>query len=379
MIIAYNGDILCYKAGGLFVDSSPSPLIRLLSEETAREIAAGDFRSVIGLIVFFFVLLLGGAYFAGAETSLASVNRIRIMSRADNGSKRAKRVLYILDHFDAALTTILIGNNFMHIGCASLSALVAVRLTWGGFGPTAMSLITTLLVFLLAEMIPKTIAKACNESFALFVAPSLRFLMRVFYPLNVVFTSLTNGVKKLFRVKEQDEPTVSEEELHDIIETLDEEDDIDEDTADLMQSALDFTETPVGEVFVPLENVETVTLGMHPTEIVKIIEQTNHSRLPVKNRDGAIVGVVQIRKYLKEYLKRSGHVSLARVMDKPYYVTVGTPIDEQLAGMSKAKTHIAIVKDNDGSVRGILTVEDILEELVGEIYDEDDVGGVTDE
>ncbi|MBQ1632723.1 MAG: HlyC/CorC family transporter [Clostridia bacterium] len=361
------------------MDSSPSPLIRWLSEEAANEIESGNFRSVIGLIVFFFVLLLGGAYFAGAETSLASVNRIRIMSRADNGSKRAKRVLYILDHFDEALTTILIGNNIMHIGSASLTALVAVRLNWGSAGATATSLVTTLLVFLLAEMIPKTIAKACNESFALFVAPSLRLLMRILYPLNFVFTSLTNGVKKLFRVQDEEEPTVSEEELHDIIETLDEEDDIDEDTADLMQSALDFTETPVGEIFVPLENVETVTLGMHPTEIVKIIEQTNHSRLPVKSREGEICGVVQIRKYLKEYLRRQGHVSLARVMDKPYYVTVGTPIDEQLAGMSKAKTHIAIVRDNDGKVLGILTVEDILEKLVGEIYDEDDVGGVADE
>ena len=350
----------------------------MLSEETAS-IKAGDFKSVVGLIVFFFVLLLGGAYFAGAETSLASVNRIRIMSRADNGSKSAKRVLYILDHFDEALTTILIGNNIMHIGSASLTALVAVRLSWDSAGKTATSLLTTLLVFLFAEMIPKTIAKACNERFALFVAPSLRFLMRVLYPLNFVFTSLTNGTKKLFRVKDEEEPTVSEEELKDIIETLDEEDDIDEDTADLMQSALDFTETPVGEVYVPLENVETVSIGMHPTEIVKIIERTNHSRLPVKNREGEIVGVVQIRKYLKEYLKRSGHVSLARVMDKPYYVTVGTPIDEQLAGMSKAKTHIAIVRGSDGKVLGILTVEDILEELVGEIYDEDDAGGVVDE
>ena len=361
------------------MDSSPSPLIRLLSETAAAEIKAGNFRSVIGLCVFFLVLLLGGAYFAGAETSLASVNRIRVMSRADNGSRSAKRVLYILDHFDAALTTILIGNNIMHIGCASLSALVAARLNWGSAGATATSLVTTLLVFLLAEMIPKTIAKACNESFALFVAPSLRFLMRVFYPLNVVFTSLTNGIKKLFRVKDEEEPTVSEEELHDIIETLDEKDDIDEDTADLMQSALDFTETPVGKIFVPFDEVETVTLGMQPGEIVKIIEQTNHSRLPVVNREGTIVGVVQIRKYLKEYLRRNGHVSLSRVMDKPYYVTVGTPIDDQLAGMSKAKTHIAVVKDNDGKVLGILTVEDILEELVGEIYDEDDVGGELDE
>ena len=360
------------------MDSSPSPLIRWLSEKAANEIMAGDFRSVIGLIVFFIVLLLGGAYFAGAETSLASVNRIRIMSRADNGSKSAKRVLYILDHFDAALTTILIGNNIMHIGCASLATLVAARLNWGSAGTTATSLATTLLVFLLAEMIPKTIAKACNENFALFVAPSLRLLMRVLYPLNFVFTSLANGLKKLFRVKTEEEPTVSEEELHDIIETLDEEDDIDEDTADLMQSALDFTETPVGEVYVPLKDVQTVSTAMQPSEIVKIIEATNHSRLPVINREGEIVGVVQIRKYLKEYLKRNGHVSLTRTMDKPYYVTVGTPIDEQLAGMSKAKTHIAIVKDNEGTVLGILTVEDILEELVGEIYDEDDVGGETD-
>ncbi len=351
----------------------------MLSEKAAREVQAGDFRSVIGLIVFFFVLLLGGAYFAGAETSLASVNRIRIMSRADNGSKSAKRVLYILDHFEAALTTILVGNNIMHIGCASLSALVAARLNWSSAGATATSLVTTLLVFLLAEMIPKTIAKACNESFALFVAPSLRFLMRILHPLNLVFTSMTNGIKKLFRVKEEEEPTVSEEELHDIIETLDEEDDIDEDTADLMQSALDFTETPVGEVYVPLQDIETVSLGMQPHEIVKAIEATNHSRLPVRNREGKIVGVVQIRKYLKEYLRRSGHVSLSRVMDKPYYVTVGTPIDEQLAGMSKAKTHIAIVRDNDGNDLGILTVEDILEELVGEIYDEDDVGGEVNE
>ena len=360
------------------MDSSPSPLIRLLSEEAANAVRNGDFRSIIGLIVFFLVLLLGGAYFAGAETSLASVNRIRIMSRADNGSKRAKRVLYILDHFDAALTTILIGTNIMHIGCASLSALVAARLNWSSAGATATSLVTTLIVFLLAEMIPKTIAKACNERFALFAAPSLRLLMRILYPLNVVFTSMANGVKKLFRVKEEEEPTVSEEELHDIIETLDEEDDIDEDTADLMQSALDFTETPVGEVYVPLKDIETVSLGMQPHEIAKAIQATNHSRLPVRNREGEIVGVVQIRKYLKEYLKRNGHVSLSRVMDKPYYVTVGTPIDEQLAGMSKAKTHIAIVRDNDGKDLGILTVEDILEELVGEIYDEDDVGGETD-
>ncbi len=358
------------------MDSSPciGPVLPFHAAAAATR-AAQSPQSVIWLILFFIALILGGAYFAGAETSLASVNRIRMMSRADNGSKSAKRVLYILDHFDSALTTILIGNNIMHIGCASLATLVATRLSWGDLGTTLSSLGTTVIVFLIAEMIPKTIAKSCNERFALFVAPSLRILMKLLKPLCFVFTALANGVKKLFHVKSAEEPTVSEEEFHDIIETLDKEDDIDDETTELMQSALDFTETPVAACYTPWEQVESIQNTMQPAEIVKIIDRTNHSRLPVTNDKGDVIGMLQIRKYLKAYIRFNGHVSLQRVMDKPFSVTTGTPIDEQLAGMSASKTHIAIVCDEQGDLKGILTVEDILEELVGEIYDEDDVGG----
>lgn len=357
------------------MDSSP---IGPLLSAAAGAIDAIGVGGIVRFVLFFVLLLIGGAYFAGAETALSSVNRIRMMTYADDGSKKARRVLYILDHFDEALTTILIGNNIMHIGSATLATVVATRLMWGDFGVSMASLLTTFSVFLLAEMIPKTIAKACNESFALFVAPSLRVLMKLFYPLNIAFTAIADLAKKVFRVKEEEEPTVSEEELHDIIETLDEENGIDEDTTELMQSALDFTETPVAEVFTPWEQVTYLRSGMRPDEIVSIIENTNHSRLPVMNRAGKVIGIVQIRKYLKAYLQFHENVQLQKVMDRPFFVRLGTPIDEQLAGMSASKTHIAIVRDDEQNAIGILTVEDILEELVGEIYDEDDEGGEPD-
>lgn len=352
-----------------FVDSSPIGPLLWAAEDAASSV---DFGFLARFIVYFLLLIAGGAYFAGAETALSSVNRIRMMTYADDGSKKARRVLYILDHFDEALTTILIGNNIMHIGAATLATLVAARLKWDDFGMSMTSLGTTFIVFFLSEMIPKTIAKACNERFALLVAPSLRVLMKVLYPLNLLFTAIADGAKKLFRVKEEEEPTVSEEELHDIIETLDEEGEIDEDTTELMQSALDFTETPVAKVFTPWEQVTFLRSTMKPKEIVSIIEETNHSRLPVLNKAGHVIGIVQIRKYLKAYLQFKENVQLQRVMDRPYFVKLGTPIDEQLAGMSASKTHIAIVRDENENAVGILTVEDILEELVGEIYDEDD-------
>ena len=357
------------------MDSSPIGAFLRAAQDGIGSI---DVAGIARFVLYFLLLLAGGAYFAGAETALSSVSRIRMMTYADDGAKKARRVLYILDPFDEALTAILIGNNIMHIGSATLATVVATRLAWGDFGVSMASLATTLLVFFLSEMIPKTIAKACNERFALFVAPSLRVLMKLFYPLGVVFSAIADLAKKLFRVKDREEPTVSEEELHDIIETLDEEDGIDEDTTELMQSALDFTETPVAEVFTPWEQVTFLRSNMKPAQIVSIIQETNHSRLPVVNRSGKVIGIVQIRKYLKAYLQFHDNVQLQRVMDRPYFVQMGTPIDEQLAGMSAAKTHIAIVKDESENAIGILTVEDILEELVGEIYDEDDKGGDSD-
>ena len=353
------------------MDADPSSIpIRMLLNESVSQ-AAG--RSPAGLVLFFLVLLVCSAFFAGSETALSTVNRIRMMSYADDGDRRARRVLYILDHFEEALSAILIGNNIMHIGSAALATLTATRL-WGEGAVAATTVVTALLVFLAAEMIPKSFAKACSERFALFCATPLLLLMRVLKPFIHLFTGLSRYLKKVARVPEEEDPTVTEDELHDIIDSIipDEENGVDEDTAELVQSALEFTETPVRDVFTPWDQVTILRSDMSPKTIVGLIEMSPHSRLPVVDRDGDVVGMLQIRKYLKSYIQRQGHVSLSRVMDKPTFVTVGIPIDELLDTLSSQRVHAAIVRDADGEPLGIVTVEDILEELVGEIYDEDD-------
>ncbi|MDO4564475.1 MAG: hemolysin family protein [Clostridia bacterium] len=329
--------------------------------------------SPLGLLFFYILLLCGAAYFAAVEASFSSVNRIRMMSLADDGNKRARRVLYILDHFDKAITTILIGTNIMQIGCASLATLIAVRMSL----PVAVAtVVTTVLVFFAAEMIPKTFAVASSERVTMFFSRSLQLLMKVLTPISYPYEKLAAFAKKPFKKKLQtEELTVTEDELHDIIETVAKEGTLDEDRTELMQSALDFQKTTVSEAFTPWDRVVFVKTSMPSAEIKEIISSGNHSRLPVLNDRGDVVGVLQIRKYLKAYIERDGHLPLYRVMDPPEFVSAELPIDELLQTLSAHKTHIAIVRDEKHEPVGIITVEDILEELVGEIYDEDDEGG----
>ncbi len=330
-----------------------------------------DDGSPIGSIVLIVCLIFGGAYFASAETALATVNRIRMMSLCENGDKRAKRVLYILDHFDQALTSILIGNNIMHIACASTATVLASRL-WGVSAVTAATFVTTFVVFLFAEMLPKRFAKAASEPYALAISASLLFFVKLLSPVARVFSSLGNLIGKPFR-KKTEEPTVTEDELYDIIETVATEGVIDEEKTELVQSALEFSDTVAKDILTPWECVVKIRVSMTAEEILEVIKRNVHSRLPVVDVHGEPIGMLQIRKYLKAYLK--GGVILAKVMDDPKYVGAFTAIDDLLPAMSAQRTQIAIVRDDAGKTLGIVTVEDILEELVGEIYDEDDAEG----
>lgn len=331
-----------------------------------------DDGSPIGYIVLIVFLLFGGAYFAGSETALASVNRIRILSLSENGDKRAKRVQYILDHFDQALTTLLIGNNIMHIACASTATLLASKL-WGVSAVTLATFATTFVVFLFAEMLPKRLAKMAAEPLAKLVAPSLLLLMKLFYPISLVFSALSHTLEKPFQTQETDEPTVTEGELYDMLETAANEGVIDEETTELVQSALEFSETTAADILTPWPQVVCITNTMDAEAIVARIKKNVHSRLPVVDEHGAVVGMLQIRKFLKAYLK--GSVALADVTDAPKYVSAHTNIDDLLPAMSEQRTQLAIVRSDAGETLGVVSVEDILEELVGEIYDEDDVGG----
>lgn len=257
-----------------------------------------DDGSPIGYLISIFLLILGGAYFAGTEIALASVNRIRMMSHADNGNKRAARVLYILDHFDKALTTLLIGNNIMHIGCASIATLMATKL-WGVKAVPATTVVMTVVVFFVSEMVPKRFAKACNERFALAVSGSLLALMKAFTPISFVFSKLSAWVSKPFK-KQQEEPTVTEDELYDIIETIAAEGAIDEEKSELVQSALEFSDTTVRDVLTPWEKVVCIPVDAPDEAILSTIRENAHSRLPVVDEEGHPIGVLLIRKYLAD-------------------------------------------------------------------------------
>ncbi len=334
--------------------------------------------SPAGYLIAILVLLLLAAYFAGAEIALASVNRIRLSNRAEDGDKRAKRVIYILDHFDKALTTLLIGTNVTHAGIATLSTVFTYTLfdsieAMPDYAVTVSTVISTVVVFLIGEMIPKAFAKACNEKFALAIAGSLIFLMKVLTPISIFFATISEWVSRPFKKRAEATPTVTEDELYDIIETFVEENDIDEETEELVQNAIEFSERTAKDVMTPWNKVLHIHEKDSNESVLELIRNSTHSRLPVVDDEGWVVGTLSIRTFLKHHYKKE-QFNVRQLMRSAAMINDTTPVDDLLSTLSANRTHIAYVQ-SAGKILGIITVEDILEELVGEIYDEEE-GGV---
>ena len=335
--------------------------------------------SPAGYLIFIFVLLLFGAYFAGAEIALASVNRIRLTNRAEDGDKQAKRVIYILDNFDKALTTLLIGTNVTHAGIATLSTVFTYTLfdsidSMPDYAVTVSTIISTVVVFLISEMIPKAFAKACNEKFALAISGSLVLLMKIMTPISFIFSTICEWASRPFKKKAEDTPTVTEDELYDIIETFVEENNIDEETEELVQNAIEFSERTAKAVMTPWKKVLHIHERDTNDKVLEIIRNSTFSRLPVVNDEGWVVGTVSIRTFLKCNYKKE-KFNIREIMTSATIIDASTPVDDLLATLSANRTHIAYVQ-SAGKILGIITVEDILEELVGEIYDEKEEGAV---
>ena len=335
-----------------------------------------DDGPAVSIILFVILIVLSG-YFSGTEISLASVNRIHMMSKASKGKRSAKRVLWLLDNFDEALSVLLIGNNVVNIGCATLATAITLHL--GAYWVTVATIVATVVIFIFGEILPKSFARSCNEKFAEFASLPLIILMKVLKPVSIAFTALSTFVSKPFKAKAENQVTMTEEELTDIVENISQEDGFDEERSELMKSALEFSSSTAGEVMTPWEKVEYISVALKTHEILKIVKNSIHSRIPVTDRKGNIKGVLQIRNFFKAYMKNRKNVILASIIDYPYYVDADEPIDDVLTAMSNHRRNLSFVRDNDGDVVGILTVEDILEELVGEIYDENDIGGALDD
>ena len=317
------------------------------------------------------VLLFCAAYFGVAETAFASASRNKIKTAAERGDPRARSALFVLDNFDRAVTTILISTNIVHIAVASI-VTVAVTRRWGLSAVSVSTILTTLVVFFAGEMLPKSIAKKYPERFSKATAGSLRALMTLFYPLSAALTWIGQGAAKL--TKGDAEISVTEDELYDIIEDMTEEGTLDEEQGDLISSALQFGEVTVESVLTPRVDLVALDIADSLEEVLACIKSTNHSRLPVyEGSVDNIIGVLQIRRFIKAYLRQGDALELRPLLDEVFFVHQSTNIDELLPIMSKRRLNMAVVTDNYGGTLGIVTVEDILEELVGEIWDEDDV------
>ncbi len=320
-------------------------------------------------ILLIFVLLILGAYFASSEIALSSVNRIRIRILAERGDRGAKNVQYILDHFDQALSTILIGNNLSHILASSIATVWAARM-WGTNAVAATTLVLTVIVFFFAELLPKRIAKKYSETYSQTIAGSLVRLMRISAPLASVLTAIANKAANLFGGPKD---SVTEDEFHDMVENMAEDGALNAEKGGLVQSALDFSEMTAADILTVRVDVKAVDDMDDVEEILDTIRSVRHSRLPVyHDTKDNVVGVLSCRSYVKAYLKEGERVDIHQIMDPPVFVHESTEIADLLSLMNHRKASMAIVTDDYGGMEGIVTVEDIQEEMVGEIWDEDD-------
>lgn len=316
-------------------------------------------------------LLFCAAFFAVAETAFASSSRAKLKAAADRGESGAESALYVLDNFDRAISTLLICTNIVHISAASI-VTVAVTKRWGLSAVSLSTIITTIVVFFAGEMLPKSIAKKYSERFAKRCAAPIRFFMKLFAPLSALLTFLGQSAAKL--TKGDAQISVTEDELYDIIEDMTEEGTLDEEQGDLISSALQFGDVTVESVLTPRVDVAAIDIDDSPEEILDFIKTQNHSRLPVyEGSIDNIIGVLQIRRYIKAYLHQQNALDIRSLLDEVFFIHQSANIDELLPIMSKRRLNMAVVTDNYGGTLGIVTVEDILEQLVGEIWDEDDV------
>ena len=324
--------------------------------------------------LFIAALLAVAAFFALAETAVTSVSRIRLKTRADRGERSAEKALFVLDHFDEAISAMLIGTNIVHLTIATLVTLM-VRRTWGAGWVALGTILCTVTVFFAGEMLPKSIGKRYSERCALAAAPSLCFFMRIFAPLARALTVTGEAFSRLF--KGEPEVTVTEDELYDIIETMTDEGELDQERGELIHSALEFGDVTVEHVFTPRVDLTALDVNATSQQVLDTIRRCRHSRLPVyEGSIDNVVGVLQIRRYLRAYLRGDELPGLRSMMDEPCFVHESASVDELLEELNRRKLSIAVVTDNYGGTAGIITVEDILEELVGEIWDEEDVAQV---
>jgi len=327
-----------------------------------------DWPSLLCLVV----LLSLSAFFSASEMAFSSLNLMRIKALEQDGDKRAKGVLHIVEHFDKTLSTILVGNNVVNIAAASLATVLATR-TFGARGVAPATAVMTVLVLTFGEILPKSFAKENAERLALAVSRPMLVLMKVLTPVVWPFLKLRSVGRQKEDGQEDESPTMTEEELKYMVEAIQEEGVLEPQESELVQSALDFDEITAQEILTPRVDVEALDIAAPSDELLKTVTSVHYSRMPVfEETVDNIQGVVRTRDILEAAMKNGGRVDLARLMTPCMYIHKTMKLSRLLRMFQKNKTHLAVVTDDYGGTLGIVTLEDVLEQLVGEIWDEKD-------
>lgn len=322
----------------------------------------------ISLIIIILCIIMS-AYFSATETAFSSLNRIRVKNMAEKGNKRAKLVLKLSENYDSLLSTILIGNNIVNIASASLATVLFVQMLGDKTGPSVSTAVTTVVVLIFGEVSPKSIAKESPEKFAMFSAPILRVLVILLTPFNFLFGQWKKLLSLLF--KSEGNPSITEEELLTIVEEAEQEGGIDEQESTLIRSAIEFSELEARDILTPRIDLTGAPADATKDEIAKIFAETGYSRLPIYNENiDHIIGII----YQKDFHNYVYHTDkdISSIIRPALFITKTRKIDELLKELQQRKSHIAVVLDEYGGTIGIVTLEDILEELVGDIWDEHD-------
>ncbi len=316
------------------------------------------------------ILIVCSAFFSATETALNSANKIRLKNMADNGSHAAQRTLNILAKYDKALTTILIGNNIVNIACSSIATILAINLVGEKYGSLVSTIATTVIVLIFGEVMPKSIAKDFAEPMAMIASGIISFLMVIFTPFSVFFILLKKGLSKIFHRKES--VSMTEEELKVMIDEIEDEGVLETQESNLVRSALEFDEITVDEIITPRVRITAVEAGENIDDVRRKFLQEEYSRMPVYERTlDNIIGIITEKEFFKQY-EKSSDFTIRSIMQETIYLPQMQKLSEVFRTMQKQKCHMSVVLDQHGGTLGIVTMEDILEELVGEIWDESD-------
>ncbi len=329
----------------------------------------------IGLLICGIVLcIMFSALFSASEMALSSANKVRIENDAEEGNKRAQKTLQLIENFDDSLGAILIGNNLVNIAASSISSVLVILLTGSDELTWIATVVITVLVIIFGETIPKITAKQNATRFSLKITPFVRFLSIVLKPLVKAVVWLVNLLtpKKELEEDEEDEDE-SIEELATIIETAEDEGVLDEDQKELLIAAIDFADISAYEVMTARVDIDAIDIEDSMEEIMELVNSTPFTRLPVyEDSIDNIIGVLHLNDLLKE-LAKNDKADIRSILMEPVFVYRTTKLPSVLQALREANQHMAIVTDEYSGIDGIITMEDVLEEVVGEIWDENDL------